>query len=218
MDHEAEVEGIGVGLGPEGSRIPAIVLDVRGEFLPIFVTHDQADSIRLALSGEPFERPLTHDLMVEMVTEFGGAIDGIRIDDLSDGTFYAKVDAQRYENGEPEPFVFDARPSDAIALAVRVDCTITVSDEIVDEAGRPPEELAPAGDEEGMPGGDPFEDVGNSIDDPEEFGEFGGEGFGEGEFGEEGFGEGEFGEGEFGNDPSDEFEDPEEHDDESDDR
>lgn len=210
MDHEAEVEGIGVGLGPEGSRIPAIVLDVRGEYLPIFVTHDQADSIRLAVSGEPFERPLTHDLLVEMVTEFGGAIDGIRIDDLSDGTFYAKVDAQRYENGEPEPFVFDARPSDAIALAVRVDCTITVSDEIIDEAGRPPEELAPAGDEEGMPGGDPFEEVSDPFDDPDQFGEFG----------EEEFDEDSFDDGPFGNDPPDEFgePDPDESDDESDDR
>lgn len=170
MDHEAVVEGIGVGLGPEGSRIPAIVLDVRGEYLPIFVTHDQADSIRLALSGEPFERPLTHDLMVEMVTEFGGAIDGVRIDDLSDGTFYAKVDAQRYENGEPEPFVFDARPSDAIAIAVRVDCTITVSDEIVDEAGRPPEEIAsPTDEERDVPGEDPFEGFGDQFDDVDEF-------------------------------------------------
>ncbi|UWG50449.1 Bifunctional nuclease, with DNase and RNase activity [Halalkaliarchaeum sp. AArc-CO] len=208
MDHEAEVEGIGVGLGPEGSRIPAIVLDVREEYLPIFVTHDQADSIRLALSGEPFERPLTHDLMVEMVTEFGGAVDGIRIDDLSDGTFYAKVDAQRYENGEPEPFVFDARPSDAIALAVRVDCTITVSDEIIDEAGRPPEELAPAGDEEGMPGGDPFGEAGDPFDDHEEFGEFG----------EEEFGGDTFDDGPFGNDPSEELGDldPDDPDDESD--
>ena len=210
MDHEAEVEGIGVGLGPEGSRIPAIVLDVRGEYLPIFVTHDQADSIRLALSGEPFERPLTHDLMVEMVTEFGGAIDGIRIDDLSDGTFYAKVDAQRYENGEPEPFVFDARPSDAIALAVRVDCTITVSDEIVDEAGRPPEELAPASDEEGMPGGDPFEEVSDPFDDPDDFEEFA----------EEEFGGDMFDDGPVGDDPSDEFGDldPDDPDDESDER
>lgn len=183
MEHEAEVEGIGVGLGPEGSRVPAIVLDVREEYVPIFVTHDQADSIRLALSGEPFERPLTHDLMVEMITEFGGAIDGVRIDDLSDGTFYAKVDAQRYENGEPEPFVFDARPSDAIALAVRVDCSITVSDEIIDEAGRPPEEIAPANEE--VPEEDPFGNLEEPLDESDE------EPFGE-SFEEEPFGEDTF--------------------------
>jgi hypothetical protein len=73
-----------------------------------------------------------------MITEFGGAIDGVRIDDLADGTFFAKIDAERYESGEPRQFVFDARPSDAIALAVRVDCPIQVSDDVLDLAGQPP--------------------------------------------------------------------------------
>jgi bifunctional DNase/RNase len=138
MDHTAEVEGIAVGIGPDGANVPAVVLSARGEYLPIFVTGDQAQAIQLGLSGDSFERPLTHELLVEMVTEFGGAIDGIRIDDLAEGTFYAKIDAERYENGEPRQFVFDARPSDAVAVAVRVDCPITVSDEILDTAGRPP--------------------------------------------------------------------------------
>jgi len=138
MEHSAEVVGIGVGASDDGSNVPAVILSAREEYLPIVITPDQAQAIRLALAGEPFERPLTHDLLVEMVTEFGGAIDGIRIDDLADGTFYAKIDAERYEQGEPRKFVFDARPSDAIALAVRVDCRITVSDEVLDAAGRPP--------------------------------------------------------------------------------
>jgi hypothetical protein len=138
MEHSAEVVGIGVGASEDGSNVPAVILSAREEYLPIVITPDQAQAIRLALAGEPFERPLTHDLLVEMVTEFGGAIDGIRIDDLADGTFYAKIDAERYEQGEPYRFVFDARPSDAIALAVRVDCPITVSDEVLDAAGRPP--------------------------------------------------------------------------------
>ena len=136
MQHESEVVGLGVGVNDEGSNVPAVVLSARGEYLPIVITTDQARAIQLALSGEPFERPLTHDLLVEMVTEFGGALDGVRIDDLADGTFYAKVDAERYENGQPERFVFDARPSDAVALAVRVDCPIVVSDEVLDAAGQ----------------------------------------------------------------------------------
>jgi bifunctional DNase/RNase len=139
MNHRAEVKGIGVGMDSEGGSVPAVVLRAREEYLPIIITTDQAQAIQLALSGEPFERPLTHDLLVEMVTEFGGAIDTIRIDDLSDGTFYAKIDAERYEDGEPRTFVFDARPSDAVALAVRVDCPILISDEVMDEAGQPPE-------------------------------------------------------------------------------
>lgn len=138
MNHTAEVEGIAVGVGPDGANVPAVVLSARGEYLPIFVTGDQAQAIQLGLSGDSFERPLTHDLLIEMLTEFGGAIDGIRIDDLADNTFYAKIDAERYQNGEAQQFVFDARPSDAVALAVRVDCPIAISDEILDHAGRPP--------------------------------------------------------------------------------
>ena len=139
MNHRAEVKGIGVGVDAEGGNVPAVVLQAREEYLPIVITSDQAQAIQLALSGEPFERPLTHDLLVDMITEFGGAIDSIRIDDLSDGTFFAKIDAERYEDGEPKSYVFDARPSDAVSLAVRVDCPIVVSDEVLDEAGQPPE-------------------------------------------------------------------------------
>jgi len=157
MDHSAEVTGIGMGVGPEGENVPAVILTAREKYLPIFVTADQAQSIRLALSGEPFERPLTHDLLVDMVTEFGGAVDAVRIDDLADGTFYAKIDAERYDNGEPERFVFDARPSDAIALAVRVECPITVSDEILDAAGRSPDEID-VGRVDDEPVSDPFSD------------------------------------------------------------
>ena len=141
MEHEAEVVGLGVGVNDQGSNVPAVVLSARDEYLPIVITTDQARAIQLALSGEPFERPLTHDLLVEMVTEFGGAVDGVRIDDLADGTFYAKIDAERYENGHPERFVFDARPSDAVALAVRVDCPIVIGDAVLDAAGQSAEDV-----------------------------------------------------------------------------
>jgi len=137
MDHTAEVVGIGVGDDETGANVPAVVLSAREEYLPIVVTADQARAIQLGLSGEPFERPLTHDLLVQMVTEFGGAVDGIRIDDLTDGTFYAKIDAEHYDDGQPRKHVFDARPSDGVALAVRLDCPISVSDEVLDAAGQP---------------------------------------------------------------------------------
>ena len=140
MEHEADVVGVGTGSAP-GGDVPAVILSARGEYVPIFVSADQAQSIGLALEGEAFDRPLTHDLLVEVLTEFGGAIDRVRVDDLRDGTFYAKIDAERYEDGEPEGFVFDARPSDALALAVRVDCPIIVSDEVIDEAGRSPDSV-----------------------------------------------------------------------------
>ena len=139
MTHEAEVEGIGVGVAEEGMGAPAVVLRVRDRLVPIFVSGDQAQSMQLAIEGVPFERPLTHDLFVEMLTEFGGAIDRVRVDDLADGTFYAKIDAELYGSGDREKFVLDARPSDAIAVALRVDCPILVSDDVLDEAGQPPD-------------------------------------------------------------------------------
>ena len=141
MSNEAEVEGIGVGVGDEGVGAPAVVLRARDRLVPIFVSPDQAQSMQLAIGNEPAERPLTHDLMIDMLTEFGGAIDRVRIDDLAQGTFYAKIDAERYGEGERDRFVFDARPSDGIALALRIDCPVLVAEEVVDEAGRSPEEF-----------------------------------------------------------------------------
>jgi bifunctional DNase/RNase len=144
MEHEASVEGVGVGMSEEGPGAPVVLLRARDELIPIFVSSDQAQSMQLAIEGEPFERPLTHDLFVEMVAEFGAAIDRVRVDDLSDGTFYAKIDCEQYHGGERKQAVFDARPSDGIALALRVDCPIIVTDSVVDEAGRPPEAFEPA--------------------------------------------------------------------------
>lgn len=139
MDHEATVRGVAVSEGDPG--VPAVVLDAREEVLPVFVSGGQARSIQLALEGEPFERPLTHDLIVDRVAEFGGAIDRVRIDDVSNGTFFGKLDAEQYHGGERRDSVFDVRPSDAIAIALRVDCSILVSDAVLDEAGYPPEEI-----------------------------------------------------------------------------
>jgi bifunctional DNase/RNase len=140
MTHEATVHGLGIsgdGDGEEGT--PVVVLEARDEAVPIFISADQAKSISHALEGEPFERPLTHDLFVEMLTEFGGAIDRVRIDALSENTFLAKIDAEQYAAGERSTLTFDARPSDAIAIALRVECPILVADAVLNEAGRPPD-------------------------------------------------------------------------------
>ena len=148
MEHEATVEGVGVGVSDEGPGAPVVILQAREELIPIFVSSDQAQSMQLAIEGEPFERPLTHDLFVEMVAEFGAAIDRVRIDDLSDGTFYAKIDTEQYLEDRRKEMVFDARPSDGIALSLRTDCPLVVSDEVLDEAGQPPEAFEEEPDEE----------------------------------------------------------------------
>lgn len=141
MDHDASVRGLGVTVNEDGPNAPVVLLSVAEAVVPIFVSADQAQSIQHGLEGEPFDRPLTHDLLVEMVTEFGGAIDRVRVDDLADGTFYAKIEAEQYRDGDRRNLAFDARPSDAIAIALREDCPILVADEVVQGAGRPPEEF-----------------------------------------------------------------------------
>jgi bifunctional DNase/RNase len=162
MEHEATVEGVGVGVSDEGPGAPVVLIEADEQLIPIFVSADQAQSMQLALEGEPFERPLTHDLFVEMVAEFGAAIDRVRIDDLADGTFYAKIDTEQYHGGERKQAVFDARPSDGIALSLRVDCPLIVTDDVVEEAGRPPDAFETE-DDPGIdddidddPFGDPF--------------------------------------------------------------
>ncbi|MFB6082024.1 MAG: bifunctional nuclease family protein [Halanaeroarchaeum sp.] len=139
MEREASVRGVAVT--GEEEHVPAVVLDVEEKVLPVFVTGDQAQSIQIALAHDAFERPLTHDLFVDMLTEFGGAIDRVRIDELSDGTFYAKLDVERYDRGERSELTFDVRPSDAIAIAVRVDAPIFVADPVVEAAGREPDSI-----------------------------------------------------------------------------
>jgi bifunctional DNase/RNase len=140
MTHEATVHGLGVSVDEGGTEsAPVVVLHARDEALPIFISADQAKSISHALEGRPFDRPLTHDLFIEMLTEFGGAVDRIRIDALADNTFLAKIDADRYADGDRNELTFDARPSDAIALALRVECPILIEDPVLDEAGRPPD-------------------------------------------------------------------------------
>ena len=155
MEHEATVEGVGIGVSEEDRGAPVVILKAREELIPIFVSKDQAQSMQLAIDGEPFERPLTHDLFVEMVAEFGAAIDRVRIDDLADGTFYAKIDTEQYHGGERKQAVFDARPSDGIALSLRVDCPLIVTDEVVDEAGRPPDAFETESDDDPDIGDDP---------------------------------------------------------------
>lgn len=134
MEHEATVEGVAVTQSDR--QVPAVILKARNEVVPVFVTSDQAQSIQLALDGEDFERPLTHDLFLEMLTEFGGAVDRVRVDSLREGTFMAKLDLDQYKDGERQSKTFDVRPSDAVALAIRAEAPIYVADDVLDAAGQ----------------------------------------------------------------------------------
>lgn len=99
--------------------------------LPIFIGANEAQAIALALGEDRPPRPLTHDLLKGMLDALDAAITRVEITDLKDGTFYARV---YVSHGEIEVHEFDARPSDAIALAVRYDAPIFAAHSVFEEA------------------------------------------------------------------------------------
>jgi len=121
---------------------PIVLLrEVDGErFLPIWIGQPEAAAIALALQGVVTPRPMTHDLMKNMLEEMAVTVNNISITELREGTFYAIINLQR--NGSA--YEVSSRPSDAIALAVRLGCKIFANEEVLAEASI----LIPAGDEE----------------------------------------------------------------------
>ncbi|MCW2971831.1 MAG: hypothetical protein JWN72_104 [Thermoleophilia bacterium] len=100
-------------------------------FLPIWIGHPEAAAILMRLQGANPPRPSTHDLMMQAIEELDGAVSQVAITELRDNTFFAQVTVE-VSGAERQ---LDARPSDALALAVRADAPIFASDEIVAESG-----------------------------------------------------------------------------------
>ncbi len=100
-------------------------------YLPIWIGHFEADAIAIPMQNVPVSRPLTHDLLKGAIEQLGGKLTQVVISELADETFYAKlvVDA----NGRHVEV--DARPSDAIALAIRAKVPIYVEDAVFEQAG-----------------------------------------------------------------------------------
>jgi bifunctional DNase/RNase len=99
--------------------------------LPIFIGANEAQSIALALGDDPPPRPMTHDLLKSMLDSLDATVTRVEITDLREGTFYGKIHMLR---GGIEETEFDARPSDAIALAVRFEAPVFVARKVFDEA------------------------------------------------------------------------------------
>ena len=100
-------------------------------YLPIWIGPAEADSIAVKLQDVSVPRPLTHDLLNLVITSLGGSVSHIVVSDLMNDTFYAKILIQR--NGDN--LEVDSRPSDAIALAVRVKVPIYVEETVLEKAG-----------------------------------------------------------------------------------
>ncbi len=121
---------------------PIVLLrEAEGErFLPIWIGQAEAAAIALALQGVVTPRPMTHDLLKNILEEVAVQVENIVITELREGTFYAVINMQR--NGTS--YEISSRPSDAIALAVRLNCKIFASEEVLNEASI----LIPSGDDD----------------------------------------------------------------------
>ena len=133
-----QVDIIGLSTSPSSGGAYALVLgEVSGNRrLPIIIGAFEAQAIALELEKIQPPRPMTHDLLRDTFEAVGVEVLDIVIDELREGTFFAKV---RYMHDGDEGQL-DARPSDAVALAVRVDAPIFVAPGVLDEAGIPTEE------------------------------------------------------------------------------
>lgn len=101
--------------------------------LPIWIGEQEATSILIGLSEGQSPRPLSHDLMKTLLDTLGAQVEQIEVTRIEDGTFYAVVTLTTPSG----PRTVDARPSDAIALAVRFAAPIFVADQVLEEAGIP---------------------------------------------------------------------------------
>ena len=143
-----EMELVAVRVELPGN-VPVVVLrELEGErrLLPIFIGQPEAAAIAFALDGVVTQRPMTHDLMRDLVEQLGATVERILITHLDEGTFYAEI---HLESGDTSLQV-SSRPSDAMALALRMDCPIYATDELLDEAGL----VEPDDDETEEPQGD----------------------------------------------------------------
>jgi bifunctional DNase/RNase len=111
--------------------------------LPIWIGPFEADAITIQLQGVQVARPLTHDLLKSFIRTLGAKVSHILVNDLRNNTFFAQITV----DNDGEEVQIDARPSDAIALAVRVGVPIFVAEQVMDQAAIVPEEELSEGEQ-----------------------------------------------------------------------
>ena len=120
----------GVSFDVIGKQPIVLLKTVEGnKFLPIWIGHPEAAAILIKLQGTKLPRPMTHDLLTNLIGQFEAEITRITVTELKESTFYAKLTLVK-DGAEID---IDSRPSDALALAVRTDAPIFASNELIDE-------------------------------------------------------------------------------------
>jgi bifunctional DNase/RNase len=127
--HEMVIYGVSFDLV---GKQPIVLLKTAdgNKFLPIWIGHPEAAAILMKLQGATTPRPMTHDLVTDMLTQLDAQVVRITVTELRDSTFYAQITVAQ-DGSEIE---IDSRPSDAIALAIRAEAPIFVADRVIDES------------------------------------------------------------------------------------
>jgi len=131
---EASIDSIRVSLM---SQHRVVVLKEAGldRYLAIWIGPDTAEAIHMHLQHVAVARPMTHDLMIQLIKGINASVSHIVISDLSNDVFYARI----VLDIEGKSIEIDSRPSDALAIAVRANAKIFINDEVMDTAGIEPE-------------------------------------------------------------------------------
>ncbi len=128
------------------TNTPIVLLKERSgdeRLLPIFIGGPEASSISLALQGTSTPRPMTHDLLRNILEQVELTVERVVITELNNRTFHADLFLRRGE----ETWTVSSRPSDAIALAVRIGCPVYAADQVLDEAGYVPDAIVTEGED-----------------------------------------------------------------------
>ena len=124
-----QVDVVGVRLELPSNQPVLILRDQQAtRYLPLWIGTSEATAISLALEGVEPQRPLTHDLLAATIVQLGGQVTSVTVSELIEGTFYATINFLNHDS-------ISARPSDAVALAVRNKVPVFVAQDVMDLAG-----------------------------------------------------------------------------------
>lgn len=124
-----QVDVVGVRLELPSNQPVLILRDQQASrYLPLWIGTAEATAISLALEGVDAPRPLTHDLLANVITSLGGQVSSVTVSELIEGTFFATINFLNHDS-------ISARPSDAVALAIRNKVPVFVAQEVMDFAG-----------------------------------------------------------------------------------
>ena len=122
-----------ISYNPSSKNYAVILKEIDGEMcVPVIIGSFEAQSIALAIEVIETPRPLTHDLICDIINTIDWELNSVKINELEDGIFYSKIEMKTKKS---KIYCIDARPSDAIAIAIRLDIPILISPDILNEAG-----------------------------------------------------------------------------------